>query len=239
MLRVAVCDDEQIIRSEIIKSADEYSILRSIDIVCDEYATGIDLLSSPVTYDMLLLDHYLGADAATNGLEIARAYRQKDACAAIVFLSRHQEIACDAYEVSTFRFLIKPFDKQAFFRTLDNYQKSLETDRALMIRLDGSTHIIYMRRILFLEGSGRYCTIHTLDTTLPIECHETLAKVESRLPAACFFRCHRSFIVNLYHVKSYTHKQVVLDNGACVDISKSRYDGFVSALTGFIKKYKF
>lgn len=51
-----------------------------------------------------------------------------------------------------------------------------------------------------------------------------------------FFRIHRSYLVNLDFVKSYTPKEVVLDNGELVYMSRLKYKSFKEHLYDHIKK---
>ena len=239
MLKIAVCDDEQIFRNKIINALDEYSIVRDVEIEHEEYKTGLDILSSTNKYNIVFLDFQLNDNPEINGLSVARKYRTQHVDTAIIFLTSHPKVVFSSFEVNTFRFLVKPLDRQKLFKALDDYQKTLETDDVLMIRQHGATNIIYTRSILYLEGSGKYCVIHVSGAKEPIECHETLAGVEARLPADRFHRCHRSYVVNLKHIESYTHQRIALKNGASVDISRNHFEGFASAFVEYSRKTGF
>ena len=150
MLRVAVCDDERIIRDEIIRSLNEYSRLRSVDIICDPYETGHDFLRAKTSYHIVLLDYQLDKDMQLNGLSVAQKLRSGNKDIAIIFLTSHPKIVFSAFEVDTFRFLVKPLNTQKLFKALDAFLKTLDTDATLMIRLEGAVNVINtkMRAIL-------------------------------------------------------------------------------------------
>jgi len=237
MLRVAICDDEQIIREEIVCALNEYSRLRNIDIICDQYESGYDFLHSKILYHAVLLDYQLDKDIQLNGLSVARVLRSINNDIAIIFLTNFPKVVFSSFEVDAFRFLVKPLNKQKLFKTFDAFLKTLETDMTLMIRLEGAVSVISTKHIIYLEGDGKYCTIHMDQTPQDIGCHETLASVEQRLPDHLFFRCHRSFIVNLKHIQSYDHQEVVLRNGARASMSRKRYDMFDSKFIDYSQRY--
>jgi len=237
MLRIAVCDDERIIREEIIRSLDEYSRLRNVDIICDQYETGCDFLQSKVSYNAVLLDYQLDKDTTLNGLSVAQRIRGSDNDIAIIFLTKYPKVVFSSFEVDTFRFLVKPLNPQKLYKAMDDFLIALEKDTTLMIRLEGATNVINSRNIMFLEGDGKYCAIHLSQQSQPVECRETLSSVEQRLPKEHFYRCHRSFIVNLRYVHSYDYKDIKLRGGACIGISRPKHKSFEDVFLNYTKRY--
>ena len=51
-----------------------------------------------------------------------------------------------------------------------------------------------------------------------------------------FFRCHRSYLVQLLHVETYTNKEVVLQNGSVLPISRGKAGALKSALVDVINQ---
>jgi Response regulator of the LytR/AlgR family len=237
MLRVAVCDDERIIREKIVHSLNEYSRLRNVDIVCDQFETGHDFLCSKNNYQIVLLDYQLDKDLELNGISVAEKLRNTSQDAAIIFLTSHSKVVFASFEVDTFRFLVKPLNPGELFKALDAFLKTLDTDASLMIRLDGATNVINTNRIMFIEGDGKYCVIHLNQQVAPIECRETLASIAQRLPEHLFCRCHRSFIVNLKYIHAYNHQEIKLRNGACIYISRNKYRLFEDMFIEYSRKY--
>ncbi|WP_373598999.1 LytR/AlgR family response regulator transcription factor [Paraclostridium bifermentans] len=47
--------------------------------------------------------------------------------------------------------------------------------------------------------------------------------MEKILPSKYFVRCHRSYIVNVKHIKTITKNNVFLENGVKVPISRGKY----------------
>ena len=237
MLNVAICDDEKYMCAIIKKSLDDYAKQRCIDLRYDEFHSGREFLCSREKYDLLILDYEFRNENKTNGLEVARRIRVKDQDLAIIFLTSHPKVVFSSFEVDTFRFLVKPLENTQLTKALDDYLKTIDTDKKLVIRIDGVTIGINTKHIVFIEGNGKYCIIHT--EKKQYECHETMGDIEKRLPAEFFFRCHRSFIVNMDYVGSYDNQSVILQNGTTVFVSRQKNKAFHSAYLDYTRRYTY
>ena len=233
MIRIAICDDENVMRGKTRQWLDTYSVQRNIDIDCHEFSTGIDFLKDESRYNMIILDYQISENV--NGISIAKKLRTYDKDIHIIFLTSHPKVVFSSFEVNTFRFLIKPLNPDKLFKALDDYVKSTEEDDTVLnIKLSGVTNgAIKMKNIMYLEGMGKYAMIHT--DTEKIECRETLADVEKRLLPELFVRCHRSFIVNMRYITAYDYAQALLTDNREVPISKKKYDEFKSAFISYTK----
>lgn len=107
----ALCDDDKYITEEIKKLLLEYAKDNRITIDIDEFESGEELLNSEKNYDIIVLDYQLGS---TNGLTVAKELRKRNVLSSIIFLTSYPNFMIDAFEVNTFRFLLKPIDKSNF-----------------------------------------------------------------------------------------------------------------------------
>ena len=99
-------------------------------------------------------------------------------------------------------------------------------------------HFIKGKKIAFVEGEGKYCIIHFVDKRDSLESHETLSDVERRLSKKSFFRCHKSYLVNMRYISSYSHTDVILENGEVIYISKLKYKPFCKAYAQYLLEQK-
>ena len=60
--------------------------------------------------------------------------------------------------------------------------------------------------------------------------YEQIRVLENQLKDKGFFRCHKSFLINLNRVDSYNRQELLLDNGERIPIAKRRYDDFCQKL---------
>ena len=112
-MKIAICDDEAIFRKELKKHIDNYSKQKHLDIICDEFNNGHQLISSKNQYDVIFLDHQM--DNIT-GLETAKKLRENNNDTDIIFLTSYPHIVFDTFSVNTFRFLVKPIDDEKLYK---------------------------------------------------------------------------------------------------------------------------
>lgn len=77
--------------------------------------------------------------------------------------------------------------------------REIESLHAVVYRQDRYEHLL-MNEILWIEANGSYCHIHTandrkITLSYPLKC------IQEALPGGFFIRIHRSFLVNLEHVR--------------------------------------
>lgn len=234
MIKIAVCDDSEFMRSETKNYLLKYSFQKNFEYSLDEYDTGEKLIASEKCYDLIFMDYQfegLGED----GITIAKALRDNGVDATIIFLSSYPSVVFQSFEVGTFRFLIKPIEEEKFNNALDSFISNMgEKEEILTIRKDGMTHFIKTQSISYVEGCGKHCIIHFADKGDEMKCYETLAAVEIRLNPKSFYRCYKSYVVNLKHVVSYNHTNVMLDNGDSILISRIKYKKFMDKYSDFV-----
>ena len=235
MIKIAICDDSQFMRGEIKKRILEFSVKKDFDYTLKEYDAGEKLIGAGEKYDLIFMDYEFENNGA-NGLDIARMIRGYDKNSTIVFVTSYPSIVFDTFEVGTFRFLTKPINDKKFFDVLDAYLKTLEEDNVLKIRLDGENHFFKESTISYVEGMGKNCIIHFCDGRKEMECHETLGAIEERLSPGKFYRCYKSFLINMAQVESYNHDEVTMSTGEKLLISRLKYKEFNSVYSDFLIK---
>lgn len=212
----ALCDDDKYITEEIKKLLLEYAKDNRITIDIDEFESGEELLNSEKNYDIIVLDYQLGS---TNGLTVAKELRKRNVLSSIIFLTSYPNFMIDAFEVNTFRFLLKPIDKSKFFKAIDDYIKIVDANYPITIIQNKELKKINSNEICYIEADGKYSNIHLSDKIM--HCSKTLAGVTKLLPAYCFVKTHRAFVVNLHYIKSYSSDTVYLSNGESAFLSKN------------------
>lgn len=227
----ALCDDDKYITEEIKKLLLEYAKDNRITIDIDEFESGKELLNSEKNYDIIVLDYQLGS---TNGLTVAKELRKRNVLSSIIFLTSYPNFMIDAFEVNTFRFLLKPIDKSKFFKAIDDYIKIVDANYPITIIQNKELKKINSNEICYIEADGKYSNIHLSDKIM--HCSKTLAGVTKLLPAHCFVKTHRAFVVNLHYIKSYSSDTVYLSNGESAFLSKNYQKSFQTSYMNFLKK---
>ncbi len=225
MVRIAVCDDSSAFLNQTKSMIDNWEEKKG-SIQTETFTNGDDLICAHTQnpFDIIFLDIVM---PLMNGIETARELREKDKKVKIVFLSSSSEYGVDSYTVKASNYLLKPTSKKAFFDCLSELFSEAE-DNLHFITVKGTdaTHRISLGNIECVESQGKHIVFHLLGGRR-IESADPLYAYESKLIADDgFFKCHRSYIVNLNNIDSYTHKEIVMRSGQCIPISRSCQKSF-------------
>ncbi len=146
----------------------------------------------------------------------------------IVVVSAHSQYALEAIQTNVFDYLLKPLSESEILRFKDRLKRKIELkkqltnplslDQHLVIKDNGENIMVSFQDILFIEASGAYSKIVTDSKTFIAS--KTLKSIEVQLPNT-FIRIHRSYIVPLNQIASYTSNIVCLKNGAQIALSKT------------------
>lgn len=227
----ALCDDDKYVTEEVKKLILEHAKENRLTVDIDEFESGEKLLNSEKNYDIIVLDYQLGS---TDGLTVARELRKRNVLSCIIFLTSYPHFMIDAFEVNTFRFLLKPIDKSKLFKALDDYVRIVDANYPITLLQNKKLEKINSNEICFIEADGKYSNIHLKDTIM--HCSKTLSGVAKLLPKYCFVKTHRAFVVNLHYIQSYSSDTVYLSNGESAYLSKNYQKSFQTSYMNFLEK---
>lgn len=228
-LLIAICDDEPILCKTLKNELYTYFNKHNIDSVVEIYNDGYSLLNSKLKFDLIFLDYQM---PKVNGLQTAKQIREENSLCTIMFLTSFPEIVYDTFKYGTFRFLIKPLDSETLFEALDSFRKKMNFFYPISLSVDGSVYKVETKDIIYVEARGKNSIIRLRENSLHYP--KTLANVYSLLPKHCFFKTHRSFIVNLAYVEKYDSKCIKFTNGEYAKISRDIFPGFKKALNIYL-----
>lgn len=239
MLSIAVCDDSPFMRGVTRKCLTDYSFRNDVEMQIYEYESGELLLaderSGERAHDLIFID-YEFEDKGKDGISIIRELRELGKDTKVIFLSSYSQVVFQSFEVETFRFLVKPLDEGQLFKAMDDFLKTMGNHAVLSVRIDGEEHYYKEEAIAYIEGFGKNCILHFSDGREAAVCQEAFSVIADRVSDEVFFRCHRSFLVNMGCVDSCGHAEIVLDSGASIPISRNRQKEFGAALTEYISR---
>jgi DNA-binding LytR/AlgR family response regulator len=147
----------------------------------------------------------------------------------VIFTTAHHDYAVQAFELDVLDYLVKPISFERFDKAIhkvleyDHFRKAMTTNQQnadfLMVKADYRIHKVMIDHIEYIEGLSEYVKIHTVDKTLI-----TLAALKdlmNQLPHEKFIRIHKSYIVALSKVESYTAAEVRLRESKKLPIGRS------------------
>ena len=148
-----------------------------------------------------------------DGMELSRMVPPETR---IVFTTAFKQYAFESYEVSALDFLLKPIRYQKFLEAAEKAREWFALKEAaeatapapdktsVFIKVDGAMRKVELADILYVEGMKDYVMFHLASSARPLVTHLTMKAAEDLLPAQAFMRVHRSFIVSLQHITSFS-----------------------------------
>lgn len=154
------------------------------------------------------------------GVECARLIQDKNPACILIFATGHEEYMGEAFEVYAFDYLVKPFKLDRLEQTLSRIDDRLHRRQEplpaaprpaeprnvagrLMLRHKDGVTFVDMNDILLVQREDRATVIYTEKNGRYV-LSETLSETEERLDPEIFFRCHKSYIINLRRIKNIT-----------------------------------
>lgn len=232
-MKIAVVDDEKIFRDKICELI--YEHYNSLDVICTQFQDGSEILKaygSGKNFDAVFLDIEM---PKLDGMQTAQRIRNFSSDVPIIFLTSHTERAMDGYEVNAFRFLPKNFDENKFAVALDELSKQLSQSKKIILKSGMQEYVVQPKNIIYAESNNNTVIFVASDNSYNVRMKLSSAfdMLNDALPV--FVKVHRCSIVNLSHVCGYTDKEVHMDNGEIIPISKSCAANFRKSMLDYIK----
>ena len=216
-----IVDDEAIAR-EIIET--HLSKIKNITILasCSNAIEAFNHISNH-TIDLVFLDINM---PEISGISFAKSIN-KDI--KVVFTTAYRDYAVEGFELKAVDYLLKPISFDRLQKALDTYfdiygnvteTSTLDHDVSefMFVRSDRKMIKIDYDTIRYIESYSDYLKIHTANET--IVTRETITAIEAKLPKHQFLRIHRSYIISIKHIQSFTNENITIHKQA-LPISRS------------------
>lgn len=240
-IKIAICDDEEIIRKQIANTIIEYFSSKSIKIKLFEYSDGYSLLKdcNQFIFSFIFLDIDLGEH---NGVEIAKMIRKIQTNPVnIVFVTSYAEYQTKVLSIHTFDYLLKPINKKAIYKVLDdlmfwyNSEESSLKERVTFKTINGLI-TIYIDDLLYFEYNNRRIDIVTKNHIYHI--YDKIKSIASKMTKYDFVSPHAAYVINMKEVSQYikSENRIIMTNGKNIPISQLKTKKFKEEYMNYINK---
>jgi DNA-binding LytR/AlgR family response regulator len=139
----------------------------------------------------------------------------------IIFTTAYRDYAIDGFELHAVDYLLKPIAFERLLKAVTHYfevyntpefdsNTKTEASEYLFVRSDRRMIKVDFDAIIYIESYSDYIKIHLKEET--IVTRETISAIEAKLPKANFIRIHRSYVVAISYIKSFTNEAIqILD----------------------------
>ena len=220
--RVGSCDDEVSTCSQIENVVRELFKNRKETVETYVWNSGEGIIrdiNAKVDLDILFLDIEL---PVYNGVEVGRYIRNslQNGLMHIIYISSKTNYAMELFKIHPYDFLVKPIDKDRIIEIIDKTILINENDRRFFTYVyNRNQYNISYGEILYFESKGRYISIITNDN---VE-RKFVGKLKNLLELLPenFAMTGQSYIINFRHMKECNANAAIMDNGACISISRN------------------
>lgn len=237
MIKFAVCDDEPLMAQGLASHLASYMEEHpAIAYSVNSFSSGRTLLESSDSFDVIFLDIQM---EPPDGMETAKLLRQQGDHSLLVFVTVLKELVFDAFQVEAYDYLLKPINSAHFRRTMDRVLRALEQriTKDIVIQRRTGCEVVLLSDLVYCEVLGRKIYLHKQDGTVS-DYYDKLEDLERRVDGR-FFKCHRSYLVNLDYVRGCQDGQVMLSQGERIPASRLRERELTQALLRYMKGRNF
>jgi two-component system, LytTR family, response regulator len=179
----------------------------------------------------------------------------------IIFVTAFNEYTLQAFHYSAVDYLMKPIDEDLLVEALKRAEKRIALnsqanndnnvsallhnvqkmqspqEMKLCIHSLKGFQVVDLKDVLYCEASGSYTNFYFVEKHVVCTA-KTMLEYEELLEDAGFVRIHKSYLVNLLHIKEYLKGEggsVVLSNGTEIEVARRKKEPFLNKMKSFFK----
>lgn len=233
-MNIAICEDETHFAAHLQDIVQQYLEQKARKAAILLYSSGEELSCSGIIPDIILMDIQL---SGKNGMDTMKRLREAGCNSQVIFITAYPEYVFQAFDVDAIQYLEKPIDQSKLFSALDKaWNRAVSDDEKTMILTKrASVSKVRIKDITYCEVFNHQTIIHTLSDRYSYS--GTLDSLEPELDKR-FFRCHRSYLVNLDYVVDKEPGIALLVGGSKVFISRRKQQEFTLRLLESCRRWE-
>jgi len=232
-MKIVICEDELAIAEQITKLVQGWASFHGQAVQITHFKNAEAFLfayEDDKSADLLLLDIQMGE---MDGMALARKIREDNEKVQIIFITGISDYVAEGYDVSAVHYLLKPINEEKLYGALDKATANLsKPKRTIAIDTANGIALVAVDDIAYIEALNHELAISTKEGA--ISCKMPLYKLEGIISDERFVQIHRSYLINLAHIKRVTRTDVVLDNGVTLPLSRRLHKDVNSALMKYV-----
>ena len=223
MLQIAICDDEQFYREKIQALLEGYLKKRGLPFELHLFLSGeafLEQCENNVKFDIVFLDISM---EEIDGIQTAKRIRSFHSNTYIVFVTAFMDYALEGYKVNAVRYLMKDTLDLAMEECMTAILQKMQVAHVTFPFLEGEKKL-YTDNILYVESRGHKAIFHYMEEeAVTYQIYDKLDNVERKLEGCHFVRIHKSYLVNMKHIRKVSNYAAYLDTGEELPIPRLRF----------------
>lgn len=227
-IKIAVCDDDVEIYSQIKRYSEAYSVLTDHELNATYYNSGDKLCESyddGNKFDIIFMDIEMNGRDGLASAEYIRKNYDREVC--VIFLSSYPEYMIESFQVHPHRYVLKPLENNAFRELIDSIIDEYDKKEEQFVVFKTYEGESLVRISDLISVSAR----KLLDANYPLVVNDgaeefrakgTLEKLLEKLENKGFISPSRGCIINMKHVRRITEEKVIMSDKSVVPISRRK-----------------
>lgn len=235
MINIAICDDEKYVSDKIRNMAADFFHRKNMEIAVFQFLSGEELLKCDKSMDILFLVIQMNG---IDGMETARKLRVRNYKGYLIFVTVLKEMVFQSFEVQAYDYLVKPIEEKYFEKTMERLFISMlnASEANLLVQRGYESNMIPFDDIIFCEIIDRKVYLYLTSGDV-IDYYDRIENLETKLDGR-FFKCHRSYLINLIYLKSYKNGMAYMVNGKTIPVSRLRSKEFSNVILQYMKVWR-
>ncbi len=206
MIKIAICDDEEILLKSIVQIVKNEFDKYDLEFEISSFLDGTMLLEEHMknNFDVLFLDIDM---PQISGFDIAKSLRDEFHKSYIIFITSHQQLVFESMDFQPFNFIRKNSNismEQNFSMVIQKLINNIKQNEDVVLQVDDSENImVSIKDIVLLESNKNYVNyyINNERNTVKVRC--TLKECEEKFSKYNFVKIHRSYILNFRYLSKF------------------------------------
>ena len=232
-LKIAICDDETLQLKLLEKYCISWLSKNKLQYALKTYTSSEAFLfdyEDSADYDILLLDIQM---KELSGIDLAKRLRAFGDDSAIIFITGIKDFVFEGYHVQAVDYVLKPVDNERIEAVLDRaYTALLKKEPNIIVQTDGDLVRLNERDIQYIESVGHNTLFYTAGETYTVK--KGISLIENELTQKYFYKCHRSYIINILHIDSISKTDVKV-NGSIIPIARGKWENLNKAFLNYYR----
>lgn len=233
MLQIAICDDEVYYRKTIQKLLEAYLKKHHLEYAIHTFVSGkvfLEQTENAVNYDIVFMDINM---EEIDGIQTAMQMRSFHSDTHIVLVTAFINYVLEGYKVNAVRYIMKDSLNTAIDECMDAILQKMKISHVSFSFVEGQRKL-YTDNILYVESRKHKSIFYYMESGIvTYQIYDKLDTIEQRLSGYDFLRIHKSYLVNMRHIKKINNYIVTLDNGEELTVPRSRFQFVKEAFVAY------
>ena len=233
MIHIALVEDDEQYRSVILDYLHRYEKESGQRFQISTFNDGEEIVYGyKAVYDLILMDISM---RFMDGMTAAEKIRAVDQAVVIIFITNSPQYVMKGYAVDALDYVLKPVNYFAFSQRIDRAlgRMTQRKKRFISVTVKGGIQKLALSDLYYIEVFDHDLLYHTKNGD--IASRGSLADVEKQLDTVSFYRCGKSYLINLEYVDGVQNNEILLGD-LRISLSRGRKKELMDALNDYINE---